>query len=190
LSETRYTVQINKTLRASLDLSVVTGGVILKTTNGAVLEGLRLNATSKGAVVSLENGTVLAGNVKIKTATGGTQLSWNNVTVEGDRTVSIGESSGKITARFDQRKSLGGTVEVLSKETAGKTSLIFRLVGDTSAVVVVNEGINEAQLINSGGFSGNVLNFHSTNYPTSNHFNVQVNNTIGGIIVDGKWTPI
>jgi hypothetical protein len=189
LSDQDYTVKINQSLRADLNLSVMTGGVALTTSPGVVLEGLRLNATNDGAVISLNNGTVLAGDMKIRTATGGTMLRWNNVTVEGDRTVSLGESSGRIDARFDQFVPLGANVTVIGKDTAGEMRVAFIIAGDVSANVVVNGGIGGVELVPVTGFSGTARSFLSDNHPATNSFDAQLNNTIGGIIVEGQWTP-
>lgn len=189
LSDRYFTVQVDKSLRADLNLSVMTGGVVLTTASGVVLDGLRLSATNDGAVVSLNNGTALAGNVTIKTATGGTTLRWNNVTVQGDRTISLGESSGLIDARFDQVVPLGSNVTLISKDTVGETRVVFVLAGDVSALVVANGGIGGVELVPLQGFSGTAKSFLSDNHPATSRFDARLNNSIGGIIVEGSWTP-
>ncbi len=190
LSERYFTVQVDKSLRADLNLSVKTGGVVLTTTSGVVLDGLRLSATNDGAVVSLNNGTALAGNVTIKTATGGTMLRWNNITVQGDRTVSIGESSGLIDARFDQVVPLGSNVTLITKDTVGETHVVFVLAGDVSAGVMANGGIGGVTIVPHKGFSGTAESFLSDNHPATGGFAARLNDSIGGIIVEGSWTPV
>ncbi len=188
LSDRFFTVEINKDLRADLNLSVGTGGVVLTTTPGVVLDGLRLSATNDGAIVSLNNGTVLAGDMKIRTATGGTMLRWNNVTVQGDRTISLGESSGRIDAQFDQTIPMGSNITLISKDTAGENRVAFILAGDVSANVVVNGGIGGVELVPISGFGGTAKSFLSNNHPATNSFDARLNNTIGGTIVEGTWT--
>lgn len=189
LSDRYFTVQLDKSLRADLNLSVMTGGVVLTTTSGVVLEGLRLTATNDGAVVSLNNGTVLAGNMNIRTATGGTMLRWNNVTVQGDRIVSLGESSGLINARFDQFVPLGSNITLMSKDTVGEMRISFILVGNVSANVVCNGGIGGVELLPLRGFNGTARSFHSDNHPATGSFDARLNNSLGGIIAEGSWTP-
>jgi len=188
LSETVYTLQLNRSLRADLNLTVTTGGVVLYTVPGVVLEGLRLNATNDGAVVSLGNGTILAGDIRIRTATGGTALLWTNVTVVGDRTVSLTESSGFIMAHFDQASPLGSDVSVVCKNTVGEIEVSFLLRGDVSAGVTAHGGIGGIGLVPIEGFSGTAALFASDNYPASSGFDARLNNTLGSIEVEGSWT--
>jgi hypothetical protein len=189
LSERIFTVEIDNSLRADLNLSVMTGGVVLTTNPGTVLDGLRLSATNDGAVVSLNNGTVLAGDMNIRTATGGSMLRWNNVTVQGDHTVTLGESSGPIDARFDQVVPMGSNMTVLSKDTSGEIRVAFILAGDVSAQVVTNGGIGGVDLVPLQGFSGTAKSFLSANHPAPASFAARLNDTIGGIIVEGSWVP-
>jgi hypothetical protein len=188
VSERYFTVLVDESLRADLNLSVKTGGVVLTTTSGVVLDGLRLAATNDGAVISLNNGTVLAGDLNIKTATGGTMLRWNNVTVRGDHTISLGESSGPIDAQFDQVHPLGSNVTLISKDTVGETRVAFVLAGEVSAQVVANGGIGGVELVPLGGFTGTAKSFLSVNHPAPGSFNARLNNSIGGIIVEGSWS--
>lgn len=188
LHSVNYVVAVNEDLRTSLNLSVTTGGITLTTGSHVVLDRLELNSTAKGAVVSLENGTVLAGDVRIHTATGGSVLSWNNVTVEGSRNVTLLESSGPITARFHQQAPMEGSVKVKVIDTLGEVNLGFDLAGQVSARVVCGWDIGQPEVVDLGGFEGTAAEFRSQNYPGSDPFNVQVNETIGNILLEGRWS--
>jgi hypothetical protein len=188
LSRVNFTVAIDQDLRARLNLSVTTGGISLRTAEGVVLEGLELNSTSKGAAVSLENGTVLAGDVRVQTATGGSAFAWNNVTVAGARNLTLVESSGPILARFSQQAPMGGSVTMRVVDTVGEVRLGFDLAGQVSARVTCGWNLGEPEVLDNGGFSGTPENFLSDNYPGGSRFRVQVNQTIGNIQVDGRWT--
>lgn len=188
LHSVNYIVAVNEDLRTSLNLSVTTGGIVLTTGSHVELDRLELNSTAKGAVVSLENGTVLAGDVRIHTATGGSVVSWNNVTVEGSRNVTLLESSGPITARFHQQAPMEGSVNVKVIDTLGEVNLGFDLAGQVSAKVVCGWDIGQPEVVDLGGFEGTAAEFRSQNHPGSDPFNVQVNETIGNIRLEGRWS--
>jgi hypothetical protein len=187
LRQVNYTITVNESLRARLNLSVTTGGIALSTSAGTVLEGLEVNSTVKGAVISLNNGTVLAGNVRIQTATGGTVLSWNGVMVEGDRDLTMVESSGPITAHFTQDGTMNGRVSVVARDTVGKIQMLFDLTGPVSAEVVCVWGLGEPTVIDRGGFAGDAELFRSHNHPDESAFRAEANSTIGNIYVEGRW---
>jgi hypothetical protein len=187
LNQVNYTISVDHSLRAKLNLSVTTGGIVLSTSTGTVLEGLEVNSTVKGAVVSLNNGTVLAGNVRIETATGGTMLSWNEVIVDGDRNLTMVESSGPITAWFAQDGAMNGSVNVVARDTVGKIRMLFDLAGPISAEVVCIWDLGEPTVIDLGGFAGDAESFHSHNHPAGNAFHAEANSTIGNINVQGRW---
>lgn len=182
-----FSIAVNESLRTSLNLSVTTGGISLTTARGVVLEDLELNSTAKGAKVSLENGTVLDGDIRIQTATGGSALSWNNLTVSGIHSLTLIESSGPINATFHQSTPMGGSVNMKVKDTLGEVRLGFDLAGHTSAKVTCGWNLGEPVVTDLGGFSGTPSSFTSDNYPSSSRFQVQVNQTIGNIRVDGRW---
>ena len=48
--------------------------------------------------------------------------------------------------------------------------------------------IGEPEVTDLGGFSGTAENFLSENYPDASSFRVQVNQTIGNIHLDGRWS--
>lgn len=188
LDRTQFTVVVNSSLRTALDLKVTTGGINVTTVPGVVLEGLSLNATSEGTVVALNNGTVLAGNVHIHTATGGTQFRWYNVSVQNYPVVVLSESSGIINVTIQQHQPLNGSVEVKAVDVMGGIKFKLDLSGINSAEINSKRG----DFINNGGFidSEPPSPFRSNNYddPDTHRFNVQLNNIIGGIMVDGRWT--
>ncbi len=184
-----FSIAVNENLRTSLNLSVTTGGISLTTARGVALEKLELNSTAKGAKVSLDNGTVLDGDIRIQTATGGSALSWNNLTVVGDRSLTLIESSGPINASFCQSAPMEGSVNMTVKDTLGEVRLRFDLAGQAAARVTCGWSLGDPRVVDRGGFSGTPTSFSSDNYPSDSHFRVQVNQTIGNIRVNGRWTP-
>jgi len=187
IRKVNYTITIDEGLRTGLNLSVRTGGISLATAAGVVIEGLELNSTAKGAAVSFANGTVLAGDVRIQTATGGSNLSWDNVTVLGARNIALLESSGPITAMFSQSSPMGGSVRMRVVDAVGEVRLGFDLAGQASARITCGWNPGTPEVTDLGGFSGTPENFLSDNYPGGSSFRVQVNQTLGNIRVDGRW---
>jgi hypothetical protein len=187
LDQVNYTISVNEGLRSSLNITVTTGGVALATTRGTVLERLEINSTVKGARISLENGTVLAGDIRVHTATGGTMLWWNNLSVEGDRNVTLTESSGLINGRFVQQVPMTARVNVTTRDVLGEVRLAFDLVGNVSAEVRCVWQIGEPEVIDLGGFTGDPLSFHSINHPTGTLFAAEANCSLGNIAVEGRW---
>lgn len=189
LERTHFTVVVNESLRTSLDLKVVTGGIDVRTSGGVVLEGLRLNATSKGAAVTFNNGTVLAGNVSIHTATGGIQFRWYDVSVMNCPKVVLSESSGPINVTIRQHRPLNGSLEIKAVDVLGNIELRLDLSGINSGEVCSKRGKIANGLLE--GFTGSLPpSLRTKNYddPDVHRMSVQLNNTFGGIMLDGRWT--
>lgn len=186
LDSARYSVVVDPSLNATLDLGMTTGGITLSTAPGVVLEGLRLNATSNGAAVTFNNGTMLSGDVRIHTATGGTLFRWYDVEVKGHPTIALSESSGDIDAVFYQHRPLNGSMTVKAAGTLGDMSLSLDLSGVNSAEVKSSKGAT----VTGEGFTGSLpASLRSDNYRDGgvHRMDVQLNNTRGDIVVDGRW---
>lgn len=188
LHTVRYEVLVDTDLPTELNITVTTGGATVLTTEGTVLNGLRLNATTLGATVALNNGTVLAGDMRVRSATGGAFLYWNNVTVVGDRRVLLEESSGKVFARVNQLDPMGGAVAVVSEDRAGATELVMDIHRGVSATVEGTSVLGPVELTDEGGFSGTPTALRSANYPTAMRFDVRLNSTVGGIEAWCRWS--
>lgn len=188
LDRTHFTVVVNESLRTKLDLKMTTGGISVTTAPGVVLEGLRLNATSEGAAVTFNNGTTLAGDVNIRTATGGTQFRWYNVNVTNYPTVTLSESSGIINMTIRQHCPMNGSVNVTAVDVMGDIELRLDLSGEVNQAMISSK---KGDVFRSDGFQGTLPpSLRTYNYydPDAHRMNVQLNNTMGGIMVDGRWT--
>lgn len=187
LDEVRCEVLIDRGLAADIDITVVTGGAAVRTVEGANVTGLRINATSLGSVIALNNGTVLSGDVHVRTATGGNTLYWNNVTVDGDRRVTMEESTGELRAMIGQSDSMGGTVTLLGKNIGGAMSLGMELSGDVgTSVVVTSRG--DVKMNCSDGFRCQDGGMASINNPVASSFDVHLESAVGGIEAWGRWS--
>lgn len=188
LDEVRCEVLIDRGLAADINITVVTGGAAVRTVEGANIRGLSIDATSLGSVVELNNGTVLSGDVRVRTATGGSVLYWNNVIVDGDRRVTMEESSGELCAMIGQAGNMGGTVTLLGKSIGGPMTLRMELNGDVSASVDAASR-RDARMNCSDGFRchGGVMS--SNEHPAASSFDVRLESAVGGIEAWGRWSP-
>jgi hypothetical protein len=185
LDQVRCEVQIDRGLAADINISVVTGGAIVRTAEGTNITGMSIDATSLGSVVALNNGTVLSGDVSIRTATGGGTLYWNNVVVDGDRTLSMEESSGQLRTVIVQDGGMGGTVTLLKKSVGGPIALDMELSGDVSGTVGASR--DDARFNCSEGFRCHDGAMTSIR-PAESSFDVRMESA-GGIEARGRWTP-
>lgn len=188
LDQVRCEVQIDRGLAADINISVVTGGAIVRTAEGTNITGMSIDATSLGSVVALNNGTVLSGDVSIRTATGGSALYWYDVTISGDRLVTMEESSGRLQATIDQASSMEGTVTLLGKSIGGPVSLDMGLRGDVSASVEVTSR-GDVKMDCREGFRCHDGTRAVSDLPAASSFDVRLESAVGGIEARGRWSP-
>lgn len=189
LDDARCNVLIDKSLAADINITVATGGAVVRTTEGSVITGLRIDATSLGSVVALNNGTVLSGDVRIRTATGGNSFYWNNLTVNGSRLIEVEESSGEMLLRLSQAGGMGGSVTIHGLDHGGLISADLRLSGDVSASLAATSSLREVELNCSDGFRHQDGGLASNNHPAASSFDIRLNSTMGSIEARCRWTP-
>jgi len=189
LEDIKCRVVIDTNLPADINITVTTGGAMVRTANGTTLNGLSIDATTLGSVVALNNGTVLAGNVHIRTATGGSQLYWNNISVSGYRQLQMEESSGDLIAKIYQTDPMGGSVVMTGKKAAGLIELHLHMRGGVSAMVEGGSSFGQVELATQEGFSGDDKRLVSShNHPAASMFDVRLNNTIGSVEAWCSWS--
>jgi len=138
IDEAMFSVVLDRSLPASLDLKVMTGGIALRTAENGVIDGLELSATSDGADVVLSNGTVLRGDMSVETHTGGTTLRGYNVHIDGASNITLKESSGPINATITQHAQLGGVANISAesnKWTRNYVNVTMDLSGDVASLI-------------------------------------------------------
>jgi hypothetical protein len=188
LEKVRLEIAIDRSLAAHIDITVVTGGAIVRTVEGSNITGLNIDATSLGSVVALNNGTILSGDVHIRTATGGTKLYWNNLTVSGDRLVKVQESSGGVFMFVNQASDMEGSVTMMGIEHSGAMSMCLDVSGNVSASVAAMSFLGGVRLNCIEGFEPEDNTARSINHPAPSCFNVMLNNTVGGIETWCRWS--
>ena len=96
------------------------------------------------------------------------------------------DRSGRSLVTFISCRAEGESMKVI--DTLGEVNLGFDLAGQVSAKVVCGWNIGQPEVVDLGGFEGTAAEFRSQNYPGGDPFNVQVNETIGNILLEGRWS--
>lgn len=184
-----FDIRIDPSMNTSLNVETSTGGIVLDTHAGVVLNSLNLEATTGGVEANLVEDVVNAGDVSLKTTTGGVELSWNNVNVTNDVEVSAITTTGGVAVDVMQDKRLLGNVTLRAEATTGGVDFAIEIRGDVGAKIessVITGGIDIDRKV---GFSGPDSLLQSDNYRASSNFDVGLKTTTGGIDVDAKHTP-
>ncbi|NLI74456.1 MAG: hypothetical protein GX369_06780 [Euryarchaeota archaeon] len=183
LKESMCEILIDRSLAANISIAVVTGGTTIRTIDGVNIMGLNIDVTSKGSTVHLNNGTTLSGDISIQSATGGSDLYWDNVTVIGDHQIVMNESTGDLSVRIYQIDDMGGNITFLSKKV-GKPLLFHMELGeDTGALVNVTSFYGKVKLDYSDRFNYCVNDRIKSQYSATSWFDVELENFVGDIDV-------
>ena len=188
LSEANYDVVVDPSLPVYLNLSMTTGGISVKTSSDTILNGISISATKNPSAIDLVNGTELKGNAIIRTATGGSTLTIQNVSLVNDPSFYVNETSGPINIIIDQDRDASGNLSLFAKDILGGISLNLDIRGNNSALVSCQGTIGGSTLSNDGGFNGTSASFRSNNYPSQSECNVQLKDTTGKISSTAHWS--
>ncbi len=186
LSRANYDLIIDNSLRSFVNVSMMTGGIQFNASSGVVLDGIHLEATSSGVKMNLTNAS-LNGDVFVKTATGGTDLIWNDVQVLKKILMEFRESSGPIIMDILQSGELQQNVTIKAGATAGSLTLNLIINGNTSAIVRSNSVVGAITVLNKTGFNGTDTALQSVNFPGLKSFNATLNTTVGGIDISARY---
>jgi hypothetical protein len=184
-----FDIRIDPSMNTSLDVKTSTGGIVLDTQAGVVLNSLSLEATTGGVEANLVEDVIVASDVSVKTTTGGVKLSWTNVNVTDDVLVNVTTTTGGVDVDVTQDKELLGNVTLRAEAVTGGVDFAIEIRGDVGAKIessVTTGGIN---IVRKVGFSGPEALLQSSNYPAGSNFDASLKTTTGGIDVDAKYTP-
>ena len=182
-------IRIDPSLNTSLNVKTSTGGIMLNTQAGVVLDSLSLEATTGGVEANLVEDVVVAGDVSVKTTTGGVEFSWNNIIVTNNVLVNAQTTTGGVDVDVTQKEELLGNITLEAVATTGGVDFAVDIQGDVGAKIessVVTGGIHIDRQI---GFSGTQSLLQSNNYPAGSNFDVSLETTTGGIRIDAKHIP-
>ena len=182
-------LRIDPSMNASLDVETSTGGIVMNTQAGVVLNSLSLEATTGGVKANLVEGVVVAGDVSVKTTTGGVEFSWGNVIVTKDVLVNAKTTTGGVDVSVTQDEELLGNVTLKAKATTGGVDFAIDVQGDVGAKIESSVTTGGIDIDREVGFSGTKSLLRSNNYPAGSNFDVNLETTTGGIDIDAKYTP-
>ncbi len=182
-------LRVDPSLKSSLDVKTITGGVVMDTRAGVVLNSLSLEATTGGVIANLVDDIVVAGDVSVKATTGGVEFSWRNVIVTEDVLVNVKTTTGGVDVDVKQNEELQKNVTLKAEATTGGVDFAIDIRGDVGARIessVTTGGIDVEKQVN---FSGTKSPLESENYPASSNFDVSLKTTTGGIDIEAEYTP-
>lgn len=183
-----FDVHIDHSLKTSLDVKTTTGGIDLETQAGIVLDSLILDVTTGGVEAELVEDVIVAGNVSVSATTGGVELFWDDVTISDDVQVNAVTITGGVDVSITQEE-LSGNVTLEARATTGGVSFAIDIKGDVGAKIVSSVTTGGVDAKRRVGFSGLDDDLHSSNYPASQNFDVNLETVTGGIDIDAKHTP-
>lgn len=184
-----FDIRIDPSMNASLNVMTETGGIVVDTQAGVVLESLTLEVTTGGVEARLVEDVVVAGDVSIEVTTGGVKLFWDNVVVPDDVRVDAKTTTGGVEVDVEADERLQGDITLNAKATTGGVAFAIDIRGDVGAMItssVTTDGIDVDRRV---GFSGSPALLQSSNYPAAHNFDVDLRVTTGGIEIDAKHTP-
>ena len=182
-------LRVDPSMNASLDVKTSTGGIVMETRAGVVLNSLSLEAITGGVEANLVKHVVVAGDVSVKATTGGIEFSWDNVIVTKDVLVNAKTTTGGVDLSVKQYEELLWSVTLKAEATTGGVDFAVEIRGDVGAIIgssVTTGGIDVEKQVN---FSGTKSPLKSENYPASSNFDVSLKTTTGGIDIEAEYTP-
>ena len=184
-----FDIRIDPSMNTSLNVETSTGGIVLDTQAGVVLNSLSLEATTGGVEANLVEDVVVAGDFSVKTTTGGVKLSWDNVIATNDVLVDATTTTGGVDVDVTQDEGPLGKVTLRAEVVTGGVNFAIDIQGDVGAKIESSVTTGGIDIVKKVGFSGPEALLQSSNYPASSNFDVSLKITTGGIDVDAKHTP-
>jgi hypothetical protein len=181
-------LRIDSALTAGLTIQTSVGGIVVHTQSGTVLLATNLETTTGSVEATLASGVILSDDVSLTSTTGSVHLDWNNVLATKDLRVDVTTTTGGIDVDVEQDARLQHDVTLNAAATTGGVDCTLDLqgaVGATIASAVTTGGIAIDRQI---GFSGSTAQLQSDNYPAASNFEVHLQTTTGGIMIDAQHT--
>ena len=181
-------ILIDPSMKASLDVKTSTGGIILETQAGVILDSLILEATTGGVEAKLREDVRIAGDVSLVTTTGGVKLSWDNLIATKNVLVNAKTTTGGVDVDIKQDEELVGNITLRAEATTGGVDLAIAIQDDVGAKIESSVTTGGIDIDRQVGFSGSESLLQSDNYPTSTNFDITLKTVTGGIDIDAEYT--
>jgi len=184
-----FDVRIDPSMKTSLNIKTSTGGILLDTQAGVILNSTILQATTGGVEAKILQDTVVAGDVSVKTITGGVKLSWNNPTVTNDVNVNATTTTGGVDVTLTQHGKLSGNITLKAEAVTGGVNFAVDIKNDIGTKIQSTVKTGGIDIYRQEGFSGTENLLQSNNYPAGHNINATLKTTTGGIRIDAEYTP-
>ena len=181
-------ILIDPSMKASLDVKTSTGGIILNTQAGVVLDSLSLEATTGGVEAKLVENIRIDGDISLMTTTGSVKLSWDNVIVTKNLLVNGITTTGGVNVDINQDEELAGNITLRAEATTGGVDLTIAIQDDVGAKIESSVTTGGIDIDRQVGFSGTESSLQSDNYPANTNFDVTLKTITGGIDIDAEYT--
>ncbi|MCW3977440.1 MAG: zinc-ribbon domain-containing protein [Candidatus Bathyarchaeota archaeon] len=190
-------VRIDPSLNTSINIKTVTGGIVVLTRAGVVLESLSLEATTGGIEVELVKDVVVSGDISLNTETGGIQFSWENVFATRDVLIDATSTTGGVDVDVKQDERLGGNITIEAEAVTGGVNFGIDIQGDIAAKIDSSVTTGGIDIDRQVGFSLMYASpspikegLWSENWKTAgSNFYVGLKTTTGDINIDAEHTP-
>lgn len=184
-----FDIRIDPSMNASLNVMIATGGIVVGTQAGVVLDSLTLEVTTGGVEAWLMEDVVVAGDISIEVTTGGVRLFWENVVVPDDVWVDAMTTTGGVEVDVEADERLQSDITLRAEATTGGVAFAIDIQGDVGAIITSSVTTGGIDVDRRVGFSGSTELLQSSNYPAAHNFDVNLRVTTGGIEIDAKHTP-
>ena len=181
-------ILIDPSMKASLDVKTSTGGIILNTQAGVVLDSLSLEATTGGVEAKLVENIRIDGDISLMTTTGSVKLSWDNVIVTKNFLVNAITTTGGVDVDINQDEELAGNITLRAEAITGGVDLAIAIQDDVGAKIESSVTTGGIDIDRQVGFSGAESSLQSDNYPANTNFDVTLKTITGGIDIDAEYT--
>jgi hypothetical protein len=188
-------IAIDRSLAASLNINVNTGGVEVVAGSGVVLTEVNIVANTGGIQADLANGVTLSGDMSVSTNTGGIDLSWDNINVGKDLNVDLDANTGGIQIDIKQTSDISADVTFNADTNTGGIDFAIEIKGDVGAQGMISTGALGSPSVNLQGFdfqvdwSDSEDLLKSDNYPAGHNFDITLDTNLGAVDIEAKYTP-
>jgi len=183
-----FDVRIDSSMNSSLNVRVSTGGIVVETQAGVVLDSVALEVTTGSVETRLVKDVVVSGDVSATVTTGSVRLFWKNVIVAGDVQVEVLVTTGGVEVTVEEYAGLQGDITLNAEVTTGGVDFAIDIMGDAGAMITSSVTVGGVDVDRRVGFSGPDTALQSSNYPADHNFNVHLRTTTGGIDIDAEYT--
>jgi hypothetical protein len=187
-SDIDCTLLISDRLVTSLSVSAGVGGMEMVTSDGVRLTSVDLRVGTGGLRATMADNVTLDGPLRMQASTGGVDLTWSNVMVGSNASVSLSTSTGGVRATVTQTEDPGGNLTFSAAANTGGVDLGMTLAGNTSAHVASTTSLGGVSVEEKVGFNGTNNDLRSENYVGDSNFEVTLGTNTGGVNLRLRYT--